>query len=348
MADEIIKERKVEKQVIIDEKEEWPTDTPASYTEITKIEEISKQHNNSEIIERIDNFLDKIEYTDTRKDLNGIKRLLTDTLLNIQINDEKIETLKKRLGSIDGINLAVDEIKDVFENKTSSIEGRLARLEERTSEDMLILADEIRKKSNYNIEQVRNAVGELNIDKQLKDAVSKLDVAEDLNEIKYALEMIRQTEADEYMVKALNEIKSRLSSLSGGTEELEELLKKADEIKEMINKDDTKVIYKEIDLLGTMLDEKISEIGAFITAKTSEIEYKIDELGGSLEAIKKIKDAVETAGNNLASNAEKFDNYYEKLGFISENIENKFNVISSSSQEVEAARKNLVKSSTEI
>src|SRR3989344_653276 len=187
-------EKKIVKEVIVDDVEEWPSDIVGKITEITKITETQQQNmpvaangDARRLMERLNYFLESVESVDAKRDLNEIKKILTEALLTLQVNDEKIDSLKKRVGSLESLNLTLDEMRNSIERKLASVENKIADNEERNNTDAIKYAiSEIRDlvvSSNDISGPMNNIVREVNSIKSEINAFNRKPIEEGLASI---------------------------------------------------------------------------------------------------------------------------------------------------------------------
>ncbi len=318
----------VEKEIIVDDVEEWPSDVVGKITEITKITEKTETQQPAPVapvngdarrlMERLNYFLDSVESVDARRDLNEIKKALTETLLTLQVNDEKLDSLKKRVGSLEALNLTLDEMKSSIERKISSVENKLDK-EERNDADAI----------KYALAELRDLVSS---PQDISGPINS--VVREVNSIKSEIAAFNRKPIEEELVN----ISFRLDNLKNFLDAME-----MEEVSETI-----KGLYKEVDLLGSMLSEKVTDIKNKAEEKMSALEMQLDGIRGSLSSADRIIGLIEDAGSRLSINSERIQGVADNITLLSDSLQSKLDVISSSSQEVEEARKALVKSSNEI
>lgn len=107
-------------------------------------------------------------------------------------------------------------------------------------------------------------------------------------------------------------------------------------------------LYKEVDLLGSMLSEKVTDIRSKADERMSAIEMQLDGIRSSLSSADRIISLIDDAGSRLGINSERIQGVADNISLLSDSLQSKLDVISSSSAEIEDARKMLVKSSTEV
>ncbi len=329
--DKII-EKRVEKEIIVDDVEEWPSDVVGKITEITKITETQQQSapaapvavngDARRLMERLNYFLENVESVDARRELYEIKKVLTDALLTLQVNDEKIDSLKKRVGSLETLNLALDEMRNSIERKIGSIENKMLENEENAS-------------SKRDAETIKHALSEIMDLVSLQDiSVPLNNVVREVNGIKSEIALFNRKPIEEELVS----ISFRLDNLKNFLDAME-----MEEVSGTI-----KGLYREVDLLGSMLAEKVTDIRNKADERMSSIEMQLDGIRSGMSAADRVIALIEDAGNRLGINSERIQGVADSISLLSDSLQSKLDVISSSSSEIEDARKALVKSSTEV